>query len=1845
VGTALLLIGHSLDGLLRGNFPAPGEVQWGYFTGQNCPKRCLEDDIINLVIYALNGLVCACKLLNLILPSSPMFPQPDFCCALTTLADFIANLIQVIINIIRSLCLDSPQFIYFNDGYFVRDIDELFRELLQIVVCLCQFIRYIFPISQLTGGSIYGGGAFDICCAPMVITDTLIEITELVIVGIVSIATIYGSGKGFWQITADQPLLQNIGFLIQLQVVVTTFFGTPGGICQAQGVPQGVGGITSCICQVVALIFPIRQNPGQPISPTNCPTVDLCCPIRDLGYLAADVIMFTFTAISGLWQSWNAADNGHCGPGWLQPGQTCASLPSQPYAFLDFVFCNELTPWELAHLPLTPVEMQQQAKCGKALPIIAQFTAIISSCPCEFLSIADAFLAMYFHGFDCFCGPVDGFFTNLGDLVNAILTSVVTLLRRINDLSYWQPFGVPGPSGGPNQYNEHDTWTWEFFGPIADTLCNTLVASTCFLDILLPFCTVSRNRIVQSSIAWITELIVKIGAIVEGIVGIFTVGSKCSDPGQTCAPGSPHYGVTVSQLSDVFVSLGSFPLDALIADSGVVCSVLNPPTCPGSDLCCCYNTNPQDGVQFIYVSTGPVFSNPDYRCASCLNPACTEYQDSYAYKTCSETGAMPVPCFNDTTGGTSGLPSCSMDNPLLTKVDGIVMAALKYLQCLFVQLVPAFGQIFQGLVVLVSVVWQVANPILRMIAAVIMFVFSLFSAVGGFFDLLGLVGDFVNIFTALSGVFTTLPVIPQQVNFRDETRAQFKARATAFFNNETATNNRTFTDGIHALLSMVWDYDTKPCWTNFSYCACQNLVIDEVLCDDVRDRHRRGLPVETGPILSAVADSMQGSTFCDHHMRFYKDAGSWEEIWPSDRAYYIECMEKVIQGGRLHDANAAIPADLFYSHEAPLEFWANARNAAVVGVRQEHEWILRKRHTQRVLPDDVYEQRWIARSERIQRWVRTHPRWKKSLLTAGLIKIDQFEHKFRTGFYMPLFRRALTNIQEGNIPRVSIQERFGILARHLPTIGRNLIQIQIRQAADHILKGLAAIPAAMETFRTRTVWSIYWDAVERAHASPVVAAKRKVQENKREVIMKGMRASPVYEWWYSNWTQSWAPRSGPLAENPFTRLAEHLSRVFTWQRSEWKHSPATIANMDLHMRQRFGRWFERRFRVEWTPEILANWASAGRIYYRIKERIWPSSVDANTRERFSIGPFCNITWDRRTMDNREAVASGQHARTINLANGIGLNCSNASQYMRDLMDTRTSERGFIVGGNCLLMDGFIDELIFLTSYCVNEYRPQLPPFMNRQLESGNESTFWKMLLSLADRPEAQFNNPETTEWVHSRPHETEEQWEGWGRWLRRRSLDWVRPKFRPRPKQGATSLKNVYQELSKQQWLRAGLTGYQWARTASSRSSFDLFAWLISIIDDLFGTGVGQWITNFIQTIQDFFTNTNEYYFPGPVGFEYWFKFFARCQVEPAPGESPENAFINLSCKVGIGLESAIAWVTGIMLAAYIFCALFFPPLTGFFTLLPVTLVWLIAVPAVAWHYSPRCWLMTPALILPGTGAVGISVPYWPFPIAFPALPFCLMDELTALVIKYTSFCWCQVWWGSPLQFICPPYAVSGNPCPPCPERITVINCNDIGLGGGIDTFIYLCILVVPASARWIKGFAQIVFLTGHFGSFLASVGDYIYNSAERFTDIPASSSQLYTWCFFFTLPAMAGFILFFVLAWLVIGLAWTLFVLLIGALWDWVAASPFFYLFGSAFTDGSAYENFLGTSSASLEDQAYVELEPQSAVTMTGNEPVGQRIFVPVRRRRVGMGASLLFGPIDRMYAQLKARLAKYKE
>jgi hypothetical protein len=469
------------------------------------------------------------------------------------------------------------------------------------------------------------------------------------------------------------------------------------------------------------------------------------------------------------------------------------------------------------------------------------------------------------------------------------------------------------------------------------------------------------------------------------------------------------------------------------------------------------------------------------------------------------------------------------------------------------------------------------------------------------------------------------------------------------------------------------------------------------------------------------------------------------------------------------------------------------------------------------------------------------------------------------------------------------------------------------------------------------------------------------------------------------------------------------------------------------------------------------------------------------------------------------------------------------------------------------MDGFIDEFVFLVTYCANETLMQLPPFMRRELTQT--SPFWIAADDLARRGDNMYTSrerdyhPAGTILPGNGPYDSTETWPGWGKWLTWRSEHWVRTKTEPVNLPAVAIRRSLLDRVSRQQWFRA-----------TTAVTFSLFDYAIGIIDSFAGTTIGAEITMTVMNVQDWLENDNEDYYAGPVGARYWALFFVRCQFQPKPGQLPQNAGINLNCRVGIGLESAIGWVTPILLGVFIVGSLVLPPILIPFQLIPLALLYVIVVPAVAWHYSPRCWLMSPALGLPGAGSLGISVPYWPFPIAFPALPFCTMDEIYNLVAKYTAVCWCQIWWGTWLEFLCPPYMVSGNPCPPCPQRITVFSCKDLGLYSGIDNIIFIVVHWIPDVGIALKAFSETVFFTGHFGVFMTSVGDYLASEVDRFSNLSTLQADQFTYCFGVTIFTISGWIIVGVLVFTFVALVFEVATEGIGAFWGVVVASPFAY-------------------------------------------------------------------------------------
>ena len=157
----------------------------------------------------------------------------------------------------------------------------------------------------------------------------------------------------------------------------------------------------------------------------------------------------------------------------------------------------------------------------------------------------------------------------------------------------------------------------------------------------------------------------------------------------------------------------------------------------------------------------------------------------------------------------------------------------------------------------------------------------------------------------------------------------------------------------------------------------------------------------------------------------------------------------------------------------------------------------------------------------------------------------------------------------------------------------------------------------------------------------------------------------------------------------------------------------------------------------------------GRLMLKVKEAFFPGSVTRELRERFSIGPGCIVVY-RRSLKGGSAPNYQRHLkRIIDLAEGIGPNCSDPLKFQRDMGFGLThrvdqspvptledqlvmaDQRQFLVAEGCLLMEGFLNELVFLVTYCANDFMPQLPPFKRAQLV--NESGFWWFMNEMAER--------------------------------------------------------------------------------------------------------------------------------------------------------------------------------------------------------------------------------------------------------------------------------------------------------------------------------------------------------------------------------------------------------------------------------------------------------------------------------------------------------------------------------
>ena len=581
------------------------------------------------------------------------------------------------------------------------------------------------------------------------------------------------------------------------------------------------------------------------------------------------------------------------------------------------------------------------------------------------------------------------------------------------------------------------------------------------------------------------------------------------------------------------------------------------------------------------------------------------------------------------------------------------------------------------------------------------------------------------------------------------------------------------------------------------------------------------------------------------------------------------------------------------------------------------------------------------------------------------------------------------------------------------------------------------------------------DMRSRLGTSTEQVASRKRAAAVRDLTKAAFREGVLYKWWYGE--GEFQPRTGTFTDyaNPLGVFTDHVARNFKWRRENYARMEPNAFTIDLHMKDTFAKTVGKRWEKKWTPEKLANWDSIARIFYRVKSALLPGSV------------------------------------------------------------TEEQKRGFLINGNCFLVDGFIEEIVFLVTYCANDFMTNYP-LTKRMQHHNNGSAVWLWFESMADRGARDFASDRKyiPDDVLKRKREAEERgdWDSSYEWLMYRGLNWIRPKIADiKWENRREEQMTVWRMLSKQQWERA-----------ISIAPFDTTSWVIRLIDSVFGINTELEINNIVGQIEDFINNDNLDYMAAPVGLKYWVLFWVRCQFKPLAGQLPSNAALNLSCAAGIGLEATLGYVLWISILVFVVGSIILPS-----TLLPLIgggafLFYIVLIPAVAWHYSPRCWLMTPSLSIAGIN--GISVPLLPFPVAFPALPFCLMTEVRHLLNKYITTCY-RVLWGTNLEFLFPPYMILTDACPTCPQKVGMANCRtDIGFDGIVSTVSFILVQVWPGATDAVRAVASLSFCQP--GSFLNGFcGDTLglFTAASNAT---GDQFKQYVWCSFLTSIFAAAIVL-----------------------------------------------------------------------------------------------------------------------
>lgn len=273
-------------------------------------------------------------------------------------------------------------------------------------------------------------------------------------------------------------------------------------------------------------------------------------------------------------------------------------------------------------------------------------------------------------------------------------------------------------------------------------------------------------------------------------------------------------------------------------------------------------------------------------------------------------------------------------------------------------------------------------------------------------------------------------------------------------------------------------------------------------------------------------------------------------------------------------------------------------------------------------------------------------------------------------------------------------------------------------------------------------------------------------------------------------------------------------------------------------------------------------------------------------------------------------------------------------------------------------------------------------------------------------------------------------------------------------------------------------------------SGWNLYDYLTVLVEDITTWMLGAESNNWFDQVKIWLLNPNTDISQYPdVGLSYWIRFEFTCHF-------PES----LNCSIGVGFEygllyTLIAFVGLVVVGAYIF-----PPITMPLQALTYPIAAAAVFGAVAYHWSLWCLIN------------------W-------SIPMCLADDIMSFLDSWLNNCL------SPR--LIPTYMIAGDICPVDPMQfIDFINCKDVGVSDGIQNILFF--------VYWLFGAGSVTFVLQiqslALGWWFPASHGVVQATLDSFINANKTNMQRMWFCFWVTLPAVVGPIIFAIIVGVILG-------------------------------------------------------------------------------------------------------------